>query len=560
MDTIKGFPSTSMDDYQLNMINIIKQATNSFANQQIVSRKMDGTIFRYTYKDAYERIQRLANAIIDLGLSIGDRIGVLEWNTYRFYEMDFGIPGIGAVLVQLNPRLSTQELSYVINHSGIKFIFVNETLLPIIEAAAPLCNKIEGYVVLTDQKFDKTRTKLSPIYNYEEIVMNAKPEHAWLNLDEKSAYAACYTTATTGRPKGVYYSHRDVYLHSMAIAINAELSYRDAFFQITPMFHANGWGTPQAATLVGAKLVFPGRYSIDNIAPLVELMVQEKITVGDGAPAIFMPMLEYIKQMKEKPNLKGARLLSGATEPPVAMMKGFYELTGAEIIHAYGATETTPLVTINRLKPWLTEKLTEEEKWELRKKQGYTVVGLDLKIVDASDREVPHDGKTIGEILIRGPWITGKYYNAPETEELFSKDGYWRSGDAGTIDEEGYIKITDRIKDLIKSGGEWISSIDMENELVSHPAILEAAVTGVKHPKWEEKPIVLIVLRNEYKGKVNKDDIIEYLRKSGKFAKWQLPEIILFVDQIPKTSVGKINKKAIREEYKDIFTGQGRNG
>ncbi len=560
MDTIKGFPSTSMDDYQLNMINIIKQATNSFANQQIVSRKMDGTIFRYTYKDAYERIQRLANAIIDLGLSIGDRIGVLEWNTYRFYEMDFGIPGIGAVLVQLNPRLSTQELSYVINHSGIKFIFVNETLLPIIEAAAPLCNKIEGYVVLTDQKFDKTRTKLSPIYNYEEIVMNAKPEHAWLNLDEKSAYAACYTTATTGRPKGVYYSHRDVYLHSMAIAINAELSYRDAFFQITPMFHANGWGTPQAATLVGAKLVFPGRYSIDNIAPLVELMVQEKITVGDGAPAIFMPMLEYIKQMKEKPNLKGARLLSGATEPPVAMMKGFYELTGAEIIHAYGATETTPLVTINRLKPWLTEKLTEEEKWELRKKQGYTVVGLDLKIVDASDREVPHDGKTIGEILIRGPWITGKYYNAPETEELFSKDGYWRSGDAGTIDEEGYIKITDRIKDLIKSGGEWISSIDMENELVSHPAILEAAVTGVKHPQWEEKPIVLIVLRNEYKGKVNKDDIIEYLRKSGKFAKWQLPEIILFVDQIPKTSVGKINKKAIREEYKDIFTGQGRNG
>jgi len=545
-----------MDDYQLNMVNIIRQASKSFAKQEIASRKIDGTMFYYTYREAYERINRLANAVVNLGISLGDRIGVLEWNTYRYYEMNFGIPGTGAVLLQMNPRLSPKELSYVVNHSEAKFIFVAETLLPIAEAIAPLCNTVKGYVVLMDKPDANIKTKLGPVYNYEQLLMNAKPEHAWPNLDEKSAYTACYTTGTTGKPKGVYYSHRDVYLHSMAIAINAELSYRDCFFQLVPMFHANGWGTPQAATLVGAKLVFPGRYTADNIGSLVELMVHERVTVGDGAPAIFMPMLEYIKKMKEKPNLKGARLLSGATEPPVAMMKGFHELTGAEIIHAYGATETTPLVTINRLKPWLNDKLSDEEKWDLRRKQGYTVVGLDLKIVDASDKEVPHDGKTVGEILIKGPWITHKYYNASGTEAQFSKDGYWRSGDAGTIDEEGYVKITDRVKDLIKSGGEWISSIDMENEIVSHPAVIEAAVTGVKHPKWEERPIALVVLRNEYKEKIKKEDIIEHLAKSGKFAKWQLPEIILFVDEIPKTSVGKIDKKIIREKYKDTYKSE----
>jgi fatty-acyl-CoA synthase len=235
-------------------------------------------------------------------------------------------------------------------------------------------------------------------------------------------------------------------------------------------------------------------------------------------------------------------------------MKGLYDLTGAEIIHAYGATETTPLVTINRLKPWLAETYSEEQRWDIKRKQGYAVVGLDVKIADPSGKELPWDGKTSGEILIRGPWITAKYYNAPGSEEQFTADGYWKSGDAGTIDEEGYVKITDRVKDLIKSGGEWISSVDMENELVSHPAVLDAAVTGVSHPKWEERPIALVVLRPEQKGKVSKEDILAHLGRK-KFAKWQLPEAVLFVDAIPKTSVGKIDKKAIREQYKDIYMG-----
>ena len=553
MKIVKGFPSTMQDDYQLNMINIIKHGVRNWAKQEIVTKKADG-LFRYTYKDAYERTKRLANALDGLGVGIGDRIGVLEWNTNRYYEMDFGIPGTGAVLLQMNLRLSPTDLSFVVNHAEAKFIFVDETLIPVAEAIAPMCKAVKGYVILTDKKPGNIKTKLSPIYSYEELLKKAKPEYEWPNLDEKSAYAACYTTGTTGNPKGVYYSHRDVYLHSMAIAMNAEITYRDCFFQLVPMFHAMGWGTPQAVTMAGGKLLLSGRYAVEDLGPLVDLMVQEKVTVGDGAPAIFLPMLRYIEEMKEKPNFKGARFLSGGTEPPIALMKGLYDLTGAEIVHAYGATETTPLVTINRLKPWLEKELSEKERWDLRRKQGYIIQGLDAKIIDDSGKELPHDGKSVGELCVRGPWITGTYYNAPETESQFTKDGYWKSGDAGTIDKEGYMKITDRIKDMIKSGGEWISGTDMENEIVSHPAVLEAAVIGVPHPKWEERPLALVILKEKYGRKITKEDIHKHLSK--KFAKWQLPDEVLFVNEIAKTSVGKLNKKVLREQYKKAYVSE----
>ncbi len=548
---VQGFPSTSQNDYQLNVTSILKQASLSFGNQEIVSKKLDGTLFRYTYADAYKRTQKLANAITAIGAEAGDRIGVLAWNTYENYEIYFGVPGTGAVMLLLNLRLSPPDLSYVINHAGAKYIIVDETLLPIAEAVAPLCESVKGYIVITGKDIKDVKTKLAPVYSYEEILGAAEAEFDWPLLDEKSAYGACYTTGTTGKPKGVYYSHRNVYLHSMSIALNAEIGINDVFFQIVPMFHALGWGTPQASTLVGAKIVLPGLYTLENLAPLAEMFVTEKVTVSDGAPAIFMPVLEHIRNMDEKPDLKGARLLSGATEPPVAMMKGFWDLTGADIVHAYGATETTPLVTVNRLKPWLKDKLTEDEKWDLKRKQGYVVVGLDVKVVDAFGKEQPRDGKSAGEILIRGPWITGSYHDAPGSESQFTEDGFWKSGDAGTIDEEGYLKITDRVKDLIKSGGEWISSVDMENEIMAYPAVLEAAVTGVAHPKWEERPVALVVLREGYAGKVSRDDIVAHL--ASKFAKWQLPEAVLFVDEIPKTSVGKFNKKVIREQQRDIY-------
>ena len=553
MKVIKGFPATSQDDYQLNVTTIIQHAARSFGRQEIVSRRLDGSLFKYNYIEAHERMKRLANGLQKIGVQVGDRVGVLAWNSHENYEIYFGLPGMGAVMLLLNLRLSPQDLAYVIDHSEASYIIVDETLLPIAHAVAPLCKNIKAFVIITmpGKKLSDVETSLENTYAYEDLIAEASPELEWPHMDETSAYAACYTTGTTGKPKGVYYSHRDVYLHSCSIGMNAEITTRDTYCQIVPLFHALGWGLSQAATMVGARLVFPGMYTLDKLESLSKLMVDQKVTVSAGAPAIFMPLLEYIRGLDEKPNLQGARFLSGASEPPVSMMKGFRELTGADIIHAYGATETTPLVTVNRIMPWLEDELDSDQKWDLKKKQGFTVVGLDIKVVDALGKDIAHNGKTPGEVLIRGPWITRKYHNAPETEAQFTPDGYWRSGDVGTIDENGYLKITDRLKDVIKSGGEWISSVDMENEIMSHPAVLEAAVVGIAHPKWEERPLALIVLREEHKGRTTADDIKAHLAKV--FAKWQLPDEVQFVDQIPKTSVGKLNKKVIRDEYRNLY-------
>ncbi len=551
MQKIKGFPATSQDDYQLNVLNIMKQAVRSFGGQEIASRKNDGSMFRYTYADAYARVGKLANFLNDLGVKTGDRVGVLAWNTHENYEIYFGVPGMGAVMLLLNLRLSPPDLSYVVNHSGAKVIIVDELLVPIAQAIAPLCPTVEKYIVITNKPIESFHDKLPNALSFEAGLQKQSSSYDWPNLDETSAYAACYTTGTTGKPKGVYYSHRNVYLHSCAMAVNAEITLRDCSLQIVPMFHALGWGLCQAATMAGARQVFSGMYTLETLGGLAELFVSEKVTVSAGAPAIFMPFLEYIRKLDSKPDLRGVRLLSGASEPPIAMMKGYHDLTGAEVIHAYGATETTPLVTVNRIKPWMEDKLSDEERWDQKRKQGYTVVGLDLKVVDPMDAEVPADGKTQGEILIRGPWIAGQYHDSEEGKVQFTEDGYWRSGDVGTVDEEGYVKVTDRIKDVIKSGGEWISSVDMENEIVSHPGVMEAAVVGVKHPKWEERPLALVVLRPESEGMIAAADITAHLAE--KFAKWQLPESVLFVDAIPKTSVGKINKKVIRENHKDVY-------
>ncbi len=502
------------------------------------------------YKDAYERMQRLANSLKTLGMKPGDKVGVLAWNTYEHYEIYFGVPGTGAVLLLLNLRLAPQELSYIINHSKTKFIFVDETLIPIAESVAPDCKTVKGYVIITDKKLSDIETKLNPKYSYEALLKEAAPEFEWPIIDENSAYGACYTTGTTGRPKGVYYSHRGMVLQALTYANIASMSVKDCVFQIVPMFHVMGWNTPHAATLVGAKLVFSGRYSLNELDKLAEILVQEKVTVSNGAPAILMPMLEYIRKLDKKPNLTGARLISGASEPPITMMKGYWDLTGAEIIHSYGSTEAMAITTLNIPKPWLDEELSEGERWNLKKKQGINVSGIDVKIVDTNGNELPRDGESVGEVLLRGPWVTSSYYNAPGSEGQFTKDGYLKSGDVGSIDPEGYLKITDRIKDVIKSGGEWISSIDMENEIVTYPSVLEAAVVGVPHPKWEERPLALVVLHEEFKS-VTGEEIREHLAK--RFAKWQLPNEILFVSSIPKTSVGKLNKKVIRMEYKDFY-------
>ncbi|MFP4351148.1 MAG: AMP-binding protein, partial [Desulfococcaceae bacterium] len=431
--------------------------------------------------------------------------------------------------------------------------FVSELMLPLIQPLVAKLNRVEGYAVITDKALSEIPAGLDPVYSYEELLEAESPEFEWPLIDEHSAYSACYTSGTTGKPKGVYFSHRCIYLHTMAIALQMGIGIQDVVMQTVPMFHCHGWGFFFAAACVGAKLVLPGVYTAETTEVLVDLMISEKVTVTCGAPAIFMPMLDYIRGLPEKPDFSGLRMASGASEPSLALMRGFRELGGAEIIHAYGATETTPIATANLLKPTLRH-LPEEDRWALKKKQGLPVPGIDLKVVDPEGREVPHDGKSVGEILIRGPWVTTAYYNDPRTEESFV-DGFWKSGDMGTLDENGYLKVTDRLKDVIKSGGEWISSIDLENAIMAHPGVREAAVVGLAHPKWEERPFALVVLREDAEGKTDPKEIRDFIAPG--FAKWQLPDEIRFVAEIPKTSVGKFSKKHIREQYRDAYQSAG---
>ncbi len=550
MKLIKGFQDNLNSNYQLNVINLMKHAVRNYSRQEIVSRNLDGTLFRYTYSDAYKRMQRLANSLETIGIKVGDRIGVIAWNTYQHYEIYFGLPGIGAVMVSLNLKLAPQDLAYVINHSGIKYIIVDEDLIQVVESVVPLCKGLLGYIIITKKPLNNVKTILKPNYSYEDLLREALPNYEWPNLDENSAYAACYTTGTTGKPKGIYYSHRNVYLQAMMFAAHFSMSVSDIVFQLVPMFHVIGWSKPQAATYVGAKLIFSGKWDLNDLEDLTNIFVQEKVTASGAVPAVFMAMLEFIRKMKQKPDLTGTRLICGGSEPPIALMRGFWDETGAEIIHSYGSTELMAITTLNTFKPWLEKELSEEEIWNLKKKQGIIVSGLDVKIVDKNGKELPHDGKSSGEILIKGPWIAEKYFDAPETKDSFTERGYFRTGDAGCLDGEGYLKITDRLKDVIKSGGEWISSIDMENSLMSHPSVLEAAVFGIPHPKWDERPLALIVLREEYKS-TTKEEIREHLTKL--FAKWQIPDEIIIDAKIPRTSVGKLDKKLLRIEYREYY-------
>jgi len=551
MKIIKGFQANSNNNYQLNVIDLMKHAIRNYSRQEIVSRNLDGTLFRYTYSDAYKRMQRLANSLESIGIKVGDRIGVIAWNTYQHFEVYFGLPGMGAVMVSLNLRLAPQDLAYVINHSGIKYLIIDEDLIQVVESVIPLCEGLLGHIIITNKPLNEVKTILKPIYSYEDLLIEALPNYEWLNLDENSAYAACYTTGTTGKPKGVYYSHRNVYLQAIIFSTHFSMIVNDIIFQLVPMFHVLGWSKPQAAIYVGAKLIFSGKWNLNDLEDLTNIFVQEKVTASAAVPAVFMAMLEYIRKMEQKPDLTGARLICGGSEPPIALMRGFWDETGAEIIHSYGSTEAMAITTLNIFKPWLETELSEEELWNLKKKQGIIVSGLEIKIIDKNGKELPHDGKSSGEILLKGPWITENYFDAPQTVDSFTERGYFKTGDAGCLDSEGYLKITDRLKDVIKSGGEWISSIDMENSLMSHSSILEAAVVGITHPKWDERPLALIVLREENKL-TTKEEIRKHLAKS--FAKWQLPDDIMFVDKIPRTSVGKLDKKMIRIEYKDQYT------
>jgi fatty-acyl-CoA synthase len=543
------------DDVQLNTTTLIRHAARTYGDQQILYRDATGGWQRYTYRDCYERVGRAANALRSLGVSPGERVGVLDWNSRRYFELYYAIPGLGAVLLQLNLRLSVDELSYVINHSEATHICVDETLLPLAEALAPHVPRVKTWIVMTDQPLHELDSSLRPLYHYEDLLTGAVALTDWPMIDERSAYAACYTTGTTGRPKGVYYSHRSIYLHSLNFAAMLGMTMDDCTMLVTPMFHAQGWGLPQAATLMANKILLPGRYSTEDTAFLVDSIIAEGVTLASGVPSIVSPMLSHLRTLPVKPSLSGLRLLCGGSEAPLSLLVGWHELTGAEIVHAYGSTETSPLVTVNRLKSTLRGRLTTEQEWQVRRTQGLPGIGVDVKILAEDGRELPHDGESVGEICVRGPWIAASYHDMPEMADRFV-DGYWRSGDLGTIDAHGYLKLTDRLKDVIKSGGEWISSIDMENTLVGHGAVREAVVVGVPHPRWQERPLALVVL--EPGRRATPEELAEHL--AGTFSRWQLPDRILIVENIPKTSVGKLNKKALRLEYADLYTQASGDG
>lgn len=550
MEIIKGHPSTSMNDYQLNTTTLIRHAARNFPEQEIIFKNSLG-LQRYTYQAAYNRMMQIANFLEHkLDVKPGDKIGVLDWNSHRHFELYFAIPGVAATLLQMNIRISVDDLSFVANHSEAKYIFVDESLLPVAEAIAPNLTNTKGFIIMTDKPLSEISTTLSPIYHFEEEISQQPSKYDWPVIDETTAFSACYTSGTTGRPKGVYYSHRNIYLHTLYESAWLGLNSSDCILVIVPMFHSNSWGLVHSAVMTGAKLIFPGRFVAEDTSPLVDLMQIEEVTVTAASPAIFLPMLQYIQTLDVKPDFSRARFLSGATEPPISLMKGFKELTGAEIIHAYGATETTPLAAGNyHLNPSLKNSLSEEERWDLRRKQGVPVTGLDVQLINLETGEnVPHDGESFGEICFRGPWVTGSYHNAPETADSFI-NGFWRSGDVGTIDEHGYLKVVDRMKDVIKSGGEWISSIDLENALIGHPNVMDSAVVGIPHVEWQERPLALVVLRE---GTTITREEFETLLDQ-KFAKWQFPDEILAVESIPKTSVGKIDKKAIVIEYNEHY-------
>ncbi|MFW0783351.1 long-chain-fatty-acid--CoA ligase [Gordonia sp. CPCC 206044] len=546
---VQGLPSTHGDRYQLNTTTIIRHAARTYPEREIVYRAANGEWERYSYADAYDRVGRAAGALRAIGVGPADVVGVLDWNSKRHFELYWAIPGVAAAMLQMNLRLGTEDLGYVVAHSRASVILVDETLIPVAEALAPNVSDDITWVIMTDRPLSAIATTLPDVRHWEDLVAAAQPVTQWPVIDENSTYSACYTTGTTGRPKGVYYSHRGIVLHTMMQVGQLGMNSDDAVMPITPMFHAQTWGLVQSAIYSNAKLVLPGRYSAEDTAMLVDAMIDEQVTVANGAPAIFAPMMDYIKTLAAPPDFSRARLLSGASEPPLSLMRDFDELTGADIIHAYGATETTPMVTINgALKPSLRASFSEDQKWDLKRSQGLPITGIDIRVVDAEDNDVPRDGVSQGEVLLRGPWITERYHDLDDDADKFV-DGYWRSGDVGRIDEHGYLKLTDRIKDVVKSGGEWISSIDMENALVAHPKIREVAVIGVTHPKWQERPVALVVTVDG--SHLPLDDVTAVL--TGKFAKWQLPDTVLFLDELPRTSVGKLDKKRMRTEYGDLY-------
>ncbi len=534
-----------MMDRPLLIAPIMEFAARSFGDTEIVSRTVEGSIHRYTYRDAYARMQQLAGALTALGIQQGDCVGTLAWNTYRHFELYYGISGMGAVCHTLNPRLFPEQIAFIINHANDRFIFTDLTFLPLLEALAPALPKLEGVVVMTDRDH-MPETSLANVHCYEDLLAAQPETFDWPSFDEKTASALCYTSGTTGNPKGALYSHRSTLLHALCwfTASSDWVSKSDCFLMVVPMFHVCAWGFPYACPLAGAKLVFPGpHYEGDKLHELIEA---EQVTVSAGVPTIWLGLIQYLRQSGK--DLASVRAMTcGGAAPPLALIQTLENDYGVDFWHGWGMTETSPIGTACFLRPDM-KQLPPEEQQKIKAKQGFAAFGFDMKIVGPDGKRLPHDGKSAGELYVSSFWVIDGYFgDAEATAEAFDAEGWFRTGDVATIDPRGLLTLTDRTKDLIKSGGEWISSIDLENAVMAHPAVAEAAAIALPHPKWGERPLLVIVPKADQSA--GKDEILEFL--SGKVAKWWLPDDVVTAEELPHTSTGKVSKAKLREKFAD---------
>ncbi|NQX71002.1 long-chain fatty acid--CoA ligase [Paenibacillus alba] len=537
-----------MENFPLTLRSLFDRSQSLFAKKEVVSRTSSG-IHRYTYADFGRRTKQLSSALQQLGVKPGDRVATFAWNHHWHLEAYFAIPCMGAVLHTVNIRLPLEHLVHILNHAEDRFLLVDETLLPIIERIQDQLTTIEGYIVMTDRQ-ELPPTSLHPVYGYENLINRGDPQYAFIDsLLESAPAGLCYTSATTGKPKGVVYSHRGIYLHSLAIGLadTLGLSERDSVMPIVPMFHVNAWGLPFASVWFGSKQVLPGPAPTPDI--LLSMIADEKVTIAAGVPTVWTAALKVQEAMNADISSLRA-VVCGGSAAPKSLIESYEQRLQIPFYHAYGMTETCPLVTVARLKSY-QEETSLDEQYDTRATQGLLAPGLDMKIVGPHG-EVAWDGKEMGEILLRGAWVATEYYKDERTQESF-QDGWFYSGDIAVIDPEGFVKLVDRAKDLVKSGGEWISSLDLENSLMAHPNVFEACVVGIPHPKWEERPLAFVVLKDAALQAGDKADLLTFL--TDKFAKWWIPDDVIFLHEIPRSSVGKFMKRELREQYQTYFTG-----
>jgi len=525
--------------------SIAEHGAKYHGGREIVSVTADNPCHRYTYRECIGRSRQLANALGSLGAKRGDRVATLAWNDYRHLEAYYGISGAGYVCHTINPRLFPEQLVFIINHAEDRWIFTDVMFVPLLEAIADKIPKVEGFVIMTDEKH-MPETTLNNTVCYEELIAKESLDYTWPDFDEQTASALCYTSGTTGDPKGVLYDHRSTVLHAYAAVApdTMNLSSRESVLPVVPLFHVNAWGVPYATFMAGAKLVLPGPKMGDG-ATLCKLMNSEDVTLALGVPTVWLALLQYCESSGERLD-KLERTLVGGAALPRSMIQAFRDDHDVEARQGWGMTETSPLGVANSLKAGL-EHLSDEEKLDLATKAGRGIYGCELRIVDDEGNELPWDGEAYGPLQVRGPWICSDYFRLDGAGGAHTDDGWFDTGDVATIDPEGYMAITDRTKDVIKSGGEWISSIELENTIIAHPAVAEAAVIGVAHPKWTERPLLVVVKAEGQEA--DADDLIAFFE--GKVAKWWIPTDVAFVTELPHTATGKIKKIELRKQFED---------